>query len=318
MASDFEISLSLIIHNSKETGAIKQMKLSQTGVGLLILVVAAASSGCSLVNRLRAKNELNEAVRENKAGHFPEAVKRARQAQAYDPTNKNALFIIARSLHSQYRPGVESEANKKIAQDAVDAYKQVLEQDTANDKVKELAYSAIAALLGALKQDINHNPDGDTEGKGQREWIAKRATDESVPAAKRAEAYTVLASKDWDCSYRITELPDSKQNVRKDDKVTIVYKKPKEQKDFDAAKMCVTRGLEEVENAIRLDPNNESAWSYKTNLLLENVKLAEMEGNNEQKTQFQKEAQDAQNRTTELSKRREEEEARRPTPTPGG
>lgn len=295
------------------------MKLSQTRITLLILVVAASSSGCSLVNRLRAKNELNEAVRENKAGHFPEAVNRARQAQIYDPSNQNALFIIARSLHAQYRPGVDTEANKKIAQDAVDAYKQVLAQDTASEKAKELAYSAIAALLGALREGINHNPDPEgNEGNGQREWIAKRAADESVAAPKRAEAYTVLASKDWDCSYKITELPDSKQNVRKDDRVTVVYKKPTEQKDFDAAMMCVTRGMEEAENAIRLDPENESAWSYKTNLLLEKVKLAEMEGNTDQKAQFQKEAQDAQDRTTELSKRREEEEARRPTPTPGG
>ena len=42
--------------------------------------------------------------------------------------------------------------------------------------------------------------------------------------------------------------------------------------------MCVKQGLAEAENAIKFDPNNESAWSYKTNLLLEASKLAEMDG----------------------------------------
>ena len=37
-------------------------------------------------------------------------------------------------------------------------------------------------------------------------------------------------------------------------------------------------GIGEAENAIKFDPNNESAWSYKTNLLLEASKLAEMDG----------------------------------------
>ena len=38
--------------------------------------------------------------------------------------------------------------------------------------------------------------------------------------------------------------------------------------------------LVEAENAIKFDPNNESAWSYKTNLLLEASKLAEMDDMN--------------------------------------
>jgi hypothetical protein len=76
--------------------------------------------------------------------------------------------------------------------------------------------------------------------------------------------------------------------------------------------MCVKQGLAEVENAIKFDPNNESAWSYKTNLLLEASKLAEMEGQADQKAQLQKDYQAALQRTTELSaaaeKRKEEQE----------
>src|SRR5260370_40993100 len=97
---------------------------------------------------------------------------------------------------------------------------------------------------------------------------------------KRAEADIRLASKDWDCSFKITELPTNKVTTvdPTTNKATVSYKKPKEQKEFDTAQMCVKQGLTEAENAIKYDPNNESAWSYKTNLLLEASKLAEMEG----------------------------------------
>jgi hypothetical protein len=83
----------------------------------------------------------------------------------------------------------------------------------------------------------------------------------------------------------------------------------------------VKQGLIEAENAIKYDSNNESAWSYKTNLLLEASKLAEMEGQTEQKAQFQKEYEAALKRTTELSvanqKRKEEEEKKSATPPKG-
>ena len=85
--------------------------------------------------------------------------------------------------------------------------------------------------------------------------------------------------------------------------------------------MCVTQGLAEAENAIKFDPNNESAWSYKTNLLLEASKLAEMENQTEQKAQYQKEYEVALKRTTELSaanQKRKEEEAQKSASPPKG
>ena len=133
----------------------------------------------------------------------------------------------------------------------------------------------------------------------------------------------VLASKDWDCSFKITEQPGVKITTveQTTSKATVSYKKPKEQKEFDQAQMCVKKGLVEAESAIKFDPNNESAWSYKTNLLLEASKLAEMDGQTEQKAQYQKDYEAALKRTTELSvanqKRKEEEEKKSATPPKG-
>jgi hypothetical protein len=290
------------------------MKLSKTGIALLILVVLAATPGCGLINRVRAKNELNEAARAYKEGHFSDAEAHSKRAEELDPNNKVAEAFLARTIHAQYKPGVDTPANKSKAREAVDAYKKLL---LDNPKSEE-AYKAIAALLGPLKEDIDHNPDPPEDpGRGQRSWVQARANDSTAPASQRAEAYTVLASKDWDCSYKITEL--NKQTQQNANRAVVVYKKPANQKDYDDAKMCVARGLEEANRAIQLDPNSESAWSYKTNLLLEQVKLAEMDGKTDEKAAFQKQADEAQKQTIKLNeenqkKKKEEEAKKAPSP----
>jgi len=284
------------------------MKLSQTRIAMVLAVLVATSSGCGVINRIRSKNQLNEAARAYREGKFPEAEQHSREAAALDPNNKTAPMFIARTIHAQYRPGVQSPENIAKAQEAIEAYQQILARNP-ND---EEAYKAIAYLYGAIKEEVK-----------LKEWITARAANESAEPEKRAEAYIVLASKDWDCSFKITELPTNKTTTidQSSNRATVAYTKPKDQKEFDQAQKCVSQGLAEAENAIKFDPNNESAWSYKTNLLLEASKLAEMDGKADQKAQYQKDYEAALKRTTELSvanqKRKEEEEKKSATPPKG-
>jgi len=290
------------------------MKLSLTRIAiafvavLILAVLVISSSGCGVINRIRAKNQLNEAARSYREGRFAEAEQHSREAAELDPNNKTAPMFIARTIHAQYRPGVQSPDNVAKAQQAIEAYQQLLAKNPQDDE----AYKAIAYLYESIK-----------EYDKLKQWISARATNESVEPEKRAEAYVVLASKDWDCSFKITELPTNKTTTidPSSNKATVSYKKPKEQKDFDQAQMCVKQGLTEAENAIRFDPNNESAWSYKTNLLLEASKLAEMDGQTEQKASYQKDYEAALKRTTELSvaaQKRKEEEAKQSASPPKG
>jgi hypothetical protein len=284
------------------------MKLSQTRIVLVLAVLVATSSGCGVINRIRSKNQLNEAAKAYREGKFPEAEQHSREAAALDPDNKTAPMFIARTIHAQYRAGVMTPENIAKAHQAIEAYQQILAKNQQDDE----AYKAIAYLYGATKED-----------EKLKQWITARATNESVDGPKRAEAYVVLASKDWDCSFKITELPTHKTTTidPATNRATISYKKPTEQKDFDQAQMCVKQGLAEAENAIRFDSGSEAAWSYKTNLLLEASKLAEMAGQAEQKAQYQKDYEAALKRTTELSaanqKKKEEEEAKQATSPPG-
>jgi tetratricopeptide (TPR) repeat protein len=275
---------------------------SRIGAIAILALFVAAGAGCTLINKVRAKNELNETARTYREGKFEEAEQHARKALAYDPDSKTAAIFIARVLHQQYKPGIDAPDNVQKARDAIAAYQHILEQDPNNDE----AYKAISVLYAAIKDEAK-----------LRDWIQKRASDPNQAAEKRAEAYGILAGKDWDCSYKITELPDVKVTSNEGGKPNVTYQKPKDQKDFDTIQKCVVRGLEEAETAIKLDSNNESAWSYKTNLLLEAAKQAEMDGNADKKNQYQKQADVAGQRATALAEqRRKKEEAAEAAATP--
>src|ERR1700730_3642524 len=272
-------------------------------VAILSLFVAA-SAGCTLVNKIRAKNELNETARSYREGHFEEAEQHAKRALSIDPDNKTAAIFLARIIHQQYKPGVDTPENIAKAREAIEAYKNILQKDPKNEE----AYKAISVLYAAIKDETK-----------LREWIMARANDPNMSSETRAEAYAILAGKDWDCSFKITDLPGVKVTTNEGGKPGVTYQKPKDQKDFDTIQKCVTRGLEEAETAIKYDPNNESAWSYKTNLLLEAAKLAVMNGDTAHKAEYEKQAETDGKRGTALSEeRRKKEEAadQAASPTP--
>ena len=205
-----------------------------------------------------------------------------------DPLNKTAPFYVARTIHAQYKPGDLTPENVAKAQQAIIAYQKVLERSPSDDE----SYKAVAYLYSAIKEDELH-----------RQWILQRAGNVSFPDDKRAEAFVVLASIDWDCAFKITELPGNKVTTLNGEKAYVSYKKPKDEVEFDRAKECANRGLQMATMAITLAPENEAAWSYKTNILLELAKLAEMSGDVPQKTELHRQSDEALKQTTKLSKR---------------
>lgn len=282
------------------------MRFSQSRIGAtaILALFVAAGAGCTLINKVRAKNELNETARTYREGHFEEAEQHAKKALSYDPNNKTARIFIARVIHQQYKPGIDSPDNVAKAREAIEAYKKILEMEPNNEE----AYKAISVLYAAIKDETK-----------LREWILARANDPNMSNDKRAESYAILAGKDWDCSFKITELPEVKVTSSDGGTPQVTYQKPKDPKDFDMIQRCVVRGLEEAETAIKYDPNNESAWSYKTNLLIEAAKIAKMNGEADKATQYTRQAEVAQKRATTLAdERRKKEEAaeQAASPTP--
>ena len=259
-------------------------------IALAAAVPAQTPTPVSEEAKAQARNELNEAARSYREGNFAEAQAHSEKALLLDPQNRTAPMFVARTIHAQYKPGDFTPENVAIARAAIVAYKRILERVPGDDE----AYKAIAYLYGAVKDE-----------EQLYEWIMQRARDASMPNEKRAEAFVVLASKDWDCSFKITELPGNKITVMpaRGNRAYVKYRMPKDRADFERAQECANHGLEMANIAVGLTPESESAWSYKTNLLLELSKLAEMSGDVRQKREFQRQYEEAFNETTRLSQR---------------
>jgi len=256
-------------------------------IALMAPLLAQTPAPVPTAAEAQAKQELNEAAKAYREGNFADAQAHSEKALRLDPQNKTAPYFVARAIHAQYKRGDFTPENVAKARQAIVAYQKILERSRGDDE----AYKAVAYLYGTLKED-----------ELLREWVLQRASDVSLANDKRAEAFVVLASKDWDCSFKITELPNNKITTVDRNKANINYQMPKERSDFERANECANRGLEMANMAITLTPENESAWSYKTNILLELEKLAEMLGQ-VQHTELHRQYEEALRQTTKLSKR---------------
>jgi tetratricopeptide (TPR) repeat protein len=257
-------------------------------IALAAPLLAQTPTSVSSATEAQVKQELDEAAEAYRKGDFAAAQAHSERALLLDPQDKKAPFFVARSMHAQYKPGDFTPENLAKAREAIIAYQRILERLPQDDE----AYKAIAYLYGAVKED-----------ELLREWILQRAGNVSLPNDKRAEAFVVLASKDWNCSFQITELPNHKVTTINGNKAYVRYKMPKERVQFERARECADHGLEMANTAITLTPEYESAWAYKTNILLELAKLAEMLGERQRKTELNQQYEEALKQTTKISER---------------
>jgi len=108
--------------------------LALFAVGAMLLSVTAC-------NKLRARDQLNKGVASYKNAKYEQAIDHFQQAVSLDPSLLNARLYLATAYAQQYIPGVEAEDNTRMATEAIDQYKAVLERDPKNiNSDKGIAY----------------------------------------------------------------------------------------------------------------------------------------------------------------------------------
>lgn len=274
------------------------MRFSRLGILVLLTLTVLFGTNCSYYNQIIARKNLVDGATAYQERKFKAAEQLFRNAVSRDPQlatteGKMAQLFLARTLHSEY---IGDRGDKTKAEQAIEEYKKVL----AKDQNDQSSFKAVANLL--------ENLDRKDEAL---QWVTDRSNNESVSAVNRAEAFSSLAAKKNTCANDISDTDKTKKTVTKDGKQVFEFVKPENAADFDTLKKCADEGLALANKAVELDPNSDSAWSYKTSLLVQKMRVAEMEGNKEQQEQFKKESDTAKARFTELAeaKRKKEEEA---------
>ena len=207
------------------------------------------------------------------------AQKKLEQILQSDPKNIYAQKLLASALASETKIGQESTENATVARKAIEAYQRVLNNPQVSAEEKAQIDRYMLSLYRRISADE------------QRKEIERRVGDITRTPKDRSALYAVLASQSWDCAYRIT----SKQTMP-------------EKTEIEKARKCVASGLDYANQAIAIDSENESAWSYKANLLKEAATLAGYANNQTLKASYQQQADEADKRATEVSAKLRAEE----------
>jgi hypothetical protein len=265
------------------------MRFSRIGTIVLIFTTVLIGANCSYYNQIIARKNLVDGGKAYKNRKFQEAEQLFRDAISRDPNGENlegrtAQLFLARTLHSIY---IGNRSDTAKAEEAIGEYKKVLAKDIKDNS----SFKAVANLLENLnKKDEWLN------------WITERANNENVPPEQRAEALTSLAAKQYSCANDISDAESVKKEVTKDGKAAYQFTKPANPADFEQLKQCAQKGSEIIDKAAQLDPNSDSVWSYKANMLIQQMRIAEMDGNNDLKEKLKVEAETAKGKFTELAK----------------
>lgn len=224
---------------------------------LAVLLVLFSAVGCS---KLRARDQLNKGVQAYRNAKYEDAIEHFKDAVELDPSLINARLYLATAYMGQYIPGADSPDNNRYAEQAIETFKQVLDQHPP----KEQQIHSLKGIASMYFQEKKFD-----QAKEYYEKIA--AMDPNDP-----ETYYSLAVIDWMQAYQ----PDQKARMELGLKPTDILKDKKacDQLQQENAQR-VEDGIQNLQKAIQLRPDYDDAMAY-LNLLYR--QRAEYECGNDQ------------------------------------
>jgi len=205
--------------------------------GLTIVAMMLMAAGCT---KLQARDQLNKGVQSYKNARYEEAISHFKRAVELDSKLLNARLYLATAYAQQYIPGADTEDNNRMANSAIEEYKNVLQADPNNvGSVKGIAY----LYLQMKKFDQ------------AKEYYKKAA--EIDP--KDPETYYSVAVIDWTEAYQPRMEERAKLGLKpteplKDKKVCEALKAKSE--------ASVEDGINMLNQALKLRPDYDDAMAY--------------------------------------------------------
>lgn len=216
-------------------------------VGVLLVGLVIGLSGCSLVNKLRAKNNLNEGVRDYNNGKYQLAEGKFAFALSLDPDNANAQLFYARSINSQF----EAKQTSELGQQAIDAYQNVINH-SQNDP--GAADKALLFQANLYKELAGLNPDkADMYNDKSTEALLKRADLPTATNDSKATVYYTIGHDNWQSAYNLSK-PSQKMIGGKIDMAAIPPDTANKMKPL------LLKAHEYLNKAIALKPDYADAW----------------------------------------------------------
>jgi tetratricopeptide (TPR) repeat protein len=210
-----------------------------------VLILLGAATAC---NKLRARDQLNKGVGAFRNAQFQQAIVHFKTAVDLDPTLLNARLYLATAYAQQYIPGGDSPENIKVGNQAIDAFQDVLKMDPNN----VTAIASIAQIYYNMKEF-------DKAKEYQRRRLQVSPTD--------PEPYYWIGVINWAIAYprRMQVRKDLNLTMPKDvsrpDILPPLPEKARAKLEEDN-KALVDEGIQALQKAIELKPNDADAMAY--------------------------------------------------------
>jgi hypothetical protein len=259
------------------------------------LSLAGVSSGCGFAKRVIAKDKMNQGVLKYNQGDNASAKGYFKSATEYVPSEAVAWLYYGATLVKDYKALEAGDKRDKTANESLEIFKKALELAKGNCELEESAMAYISAIYEDLANE-----------DAWREWMVKRAESQCADKALQAGVYHSIAVKYWNCAYEQTTRYADKQLVAKE---PFHYRNL----DYEAARTdkqkiegCISKGMEFVEKALAVDPEQSDVMFYKGLFYREKQKMTKNEAD---RKKFADEADTIAKKATEISKRKEAEAA---------
>jgi len=220
----------------------KNLRMLMVGAALLALF---GGVGCS---KLRARDQLNKGVGSYKNAKYEEAISHFQQAVEMDPSLLNARLYLATAYAQQYIPGADTPDNNRNAEQAIDQFKQVLDQHPGRDQ-QITSLKGIASLYFNMKKlDM------------AKEYHKKVAElDPNDP-----ETYYSIGVIDWTEAYQPRMEERAKLGLKPDQPLNVKDKDQRKVCDALSAKSAdtVKDGIDNLNKALQLRPDYDDAMAY--------------------------------------------------------
>ncbi len=252
------------------------MRKVRTRAVWALLALLPLLVGCELLDKLKARDELNKGVSAYTAQKYVDAVDHFKASIELDPGLTPAYLYLATAYRAQWIPGLPSPQNIERARQAIKTFEEVLEIEPGN-------INAMANIAGIYAGLDEHDL--------AKDWYRKRL--EVQP--DNPEPYYGIATINWKLVHGETGLNgENAANLEDDRRVEV--------------QQLVDAGVEVLQKALELNPNYSDAMQYLNLLYRERAYLATEE---EEKLRWQKEADKLALQALELKRQQTEEEERR-------
>jgi tetratricopeptide (TPR) repeat protein len=184
---------------------------NSVALALLLLALVWAAPGCNVINTLRAKNSLNEGVREFNKGKYDIAETKFNEALEMQPDLQNADVFRAQAIYQQFKemkmtdetaPQVEQAFNR-----VVKAFDDLIEKHKDNPQIVDQAYAFKGDLYDTMSKLIAQKDQAKADQLRDQRFkiLEERASRPGASDQVKASVYYSIGKYHWDQAFLFTK-----------------------------------------------------------------------------------------------------------------